>query len=107
MTSSFSSTISSQAALPQATNPTHQVNTFTCVRKPDLYPKSALLILNKFAYPTFRKTNHNISKWTVVATAYAFTKKDTVSNMEYPDWILKKSSHLHYQVTQGQGGRKS
>ena len=54
----------------------------------------------------YRKTNHNLANFPVATTAHTVTKKDTISNLEYPDWIIDISSHTHGQGTQGQGGEK-
>eukprot|EP00593_Proboscia_inermis_P000541 CAMPEP_0171299482 /NCGR_PEP_ID=MMETSP0816-20121228/8316_1 /TAXON_ID=420281 /ORGANISM="Proboscia inermis, Strain CCAP1064/1" /LENGTH=169 /DNA_ID=CAMNT_0011775325 /DNA_START=406 /DNA_END=914 /DNA_ORIENTATION=- len=43
----------------------------------------------------------------VAATTYNVSKKDTVSNLEYPDWILNKSSRTREQATQCWGGGRS
>ena len=61
------------------------------VGKDNLHPNWAIRVLKKYLCLVYKNTNHNIGEFPIAATAYQITKKDIISKMKFPDWILSQS----------------
>ena len=107
LNTSGATTPSARQEIPSVSQVTPGEMTYTWWDRDNLHPNSAIQVLDKFQCSVCKKNNHNLAECPIALSQYTITKKDIPTKVDFPPWLLAKSTGQETQDLAAQGGGRT